>query len=308
MHIELDTSEQAARKYLRDWGGIETPGPMLLADAVTMLNGAEEALNEDPDVNAGDRAHELADDHYSALSYIKDTPELFGLDDQGLAGENPSAEQKVSAAIYALLSGIAAGAIEENRPSAEDMEWADAAPRPGYVLVGKSEDTGFLYVKAELRPKDQGMELSIVGDYRDGGGQIDMSIGPDDFEPAPDWTSDELAELWSIWDRWHLNGMKTACEHQQSVADRLGKKPHEVFTTRYGMTSDHYSKVDENGVRRITGNYGREPDGKQTSEARVHCMICDHDYGSTWLHRELPADVIEFIEQHFPHARSEVIA
>jgi hypothetical protein len=53
------------------------------------------------------------------------------------------------------------------------------------------------------------------GDARGGCGQI----RPKDVRIyGPGWNADEHAKLLSLWDRWHLNDMRSGCEHQRAAA------------------------------------------------------------------------------------------
>lgn len=55
-------------------------------------------------------------------------------------------------------------------------------------------------------------------------GQIDMGYkeNPGMITPGPGWTRAKLDKFMEIWDKWHLNDMRSGCEHQR--AENWGKK------------------------------------------------------------------------------------
>lgn len=91
----------------------------------------------------------------------------------------------------------------------------------------------------------------------DEGGQ--MTIDPDDIEPAEGWTRKDVHNLVDIWARWHLNGMRAGCAHV----------PEPLWETneRYGY---------------------RQPDLKNTPA----CRVSGYRYGHAWLAEELPAEIV----------------
>lgn len=80
--------------------------------------------------------------------------------------------------------------------------------------------------------------------------------GGDAVKFEPGWSAKRVAEVDALFDRWHLNGMKAGCAHQEVVMEDDG--------------------------------YGRpRPSCKLTPP----CPITDYRYGSAWLCEPLPADV-----------------
>lgn len=284
----MQAEQTDPRDALRDCG-IHDPSPELVDLAQSALDRAREAIEDAPDVNAGDRAHEIADTlaMRGGLDIIKGSADALDYDSE-LAAEDSTIRERATTIVYEIASQIAAREIEDIRPDADALEWADARPRPGYVLVGKTEDEGFVYVRIEIRAGDRGPELSIVGDTRDGGGQIDRHLDPNDIEPAPGYTSEDLARLWEVWARWHLNGMNAGCQHQKRIASRMDKSPHEVFATSYDLTHPERERPGYDAMH-----------GKQITRARVVCPICSHNYGSAWLYEAVPAAVLAFVRERF---------
>lgn len=105
------------------------------------------------------------------------------------------------------------------------------------------------------------VELSIQGEHYapydrrndpSSCGQIRGSLA-EITEPAPGWTLAEIAELATIWDRWHLNTMRAACAH---------------------MPDDAHASWDRGERVECTAGSG-------------------YTYGRAWLTEPLPDDVAE---------------
>lgn len=102
--------------------------------------------------------------------------------------------------------------------SADDRLIVEKKCRIG-TLHGRS-----VRIEVELRESKRhgGYVLSITGEvagsFRHGGGSfgqiIDTLLDPE-LVPAPGWEHGEIAALHAIWDRWHLNDMRSACLHQR---------------------------------------------------------------------------------------------
>lgn len=43
--------------------------------------------------------------------------------------------------------------------------------------------------------------------------------------PARGWSQELINMFWEIWDRWHLNDMRTECEHQRSRGETYKTHP-----------------------------------------------------------------------------------
>lgn len=78
--------------------------------------------------------------------------------------------------------------------------------------------------------------LSLVGNIgNDSFGQISK---PDFTRFAHPWNQELAGQLWTIWDRWHLNDMRAGCEHQRNNPSwDIHKK---VTVHKYGWTTDFY--------------------------------------------------------------------
>lgn len=85
-----------------------------------------------------------------------------------------------------------------------------------------------VYIKIELENTQKGATLSITGvegPYPSGNcagsaGQIVTGMDAaylDALDIAPGWTRPDIERLLEIWNRWHLNDMNAACEHQRAA-------------------------------------------------------------------------------------------
>jgi hypothetical protein len=86
------------------------------------------------------------------------------------------------------------------------------------VYIGRLKDDHryHVFVKIEYNNK----RLSITGEettknkkYFRSSGQI--TLDPNEIEFAPGWNKEKVERLENIWNKWHLNDMRTGCEHQR---------------------------------------------------------------------------------------------
>jgi hypothetical protein len=85
-------------------------------------------------------------------------------------------------------------------------------------------------------------------------------------EPARGLDLAEVHHLTEVWDRWHLNGMRAACAHQQ--------------------------------VKWEQSDYGLRPSLTLTEP----CAESGYRYGSAWLVEPLPTDVLAYLAEFVKHA------
>ena len=152
--------------------------------------------------------------------------------------------------------------------------------------LGTTADGSYVVVTLELRTVegehtmvDHGtvtdpVEVSLTGeecvnrfgrvDFLRGGQNVGTLA--DIVKPAPGWTLEEIAELATLWNRWHLNTMRAACAHMPA-ADLVRED------NGYGGT-------------RIS-----------TSDPRNTCAESGYRYGHAWLTEPVPADVVARLEE-----------
>lgn len=255
-----------------DNDGISDRGDALVDFADSCVEAAKDVLRYDPDVSSQDAASKAADSIvFSApvLKVIQCSSDLMGREPEIEPGAN-TIEGIGQMVLYDLAAGIIMHYIEANRP--EEIPWDDATPNPGEFVLGRTDD-GFIYIHVELRERERGEELSIVGHSRSMWGQVGDTLRSElqsgILELAPEWTNEGAYKLLDIWDRWHLNGMNSACEHQRAM----------------GWTYEEFR------------GYGDDP------YKGSGCPFCGHRIGGKWLFEPLPADVHEFITELINESR-----
>ncbi len=110
------------------------------------------------------------------------------------------------------------------------------------IEIGTMKDKPNQYVFIDI--VFDGKQLSIAGDVSSANkksiyqcGQINMSIKPEDIEPADDWNTLKITRLFNIWNRWHLNDMRAGCEHQERNWDKYK----ELQIPTYTWTNEYYN-------------------------------------------------------------------
>ena len=97
------------------------------------------------------------------------------------------------------------------------------------------------------------------GNCLGGCGQIYQSLDKyDEPKLKEDWTPEMYSKLINIWENWHLNDLQAGCEHQRAL----------------GWDIDGYDK------------HPSEP-----------CPTCGYKYGTSWKKKDVPSDVITWLEK-----------
>lgn len=145
------------------------------------------------------------------------------------------------------------------------------------------------FVKIEYKEKKPGEKvLSITGvigpmrngDCRGSCGQCIDEIS--DGIPADGWDVDMIKKLCKIWERWHLNDMNAACEHQRAAGWIEKAK---IVVKMY----KHTTTTEEKALGWLrTEVHPEEILGKE-------CPVCGYKYGSGWLYESVPSDVIDWL-------------
>lgn len=140
------------------------------------------------------------------------------------------------------------------------------------VHLGRCQD-GEIFAKIKLT-ENGNLSISGVEGPRPGGnckgscGQIILHYKEYDkrgytsiaeIDPAPGWTPALIKEFFDVWDRWHLNDMKSACEHQREL----------------GWTYETHS----------------DP---KTFRGQL-CPTCGYSIGSAWRKETIPQEVLTFL-------------
>lgn len=160
-------------------------------------------------------------------------------------------------------------------------------------------------------------------------------ITPEQLDFCPGWNEEKWLSFLDIWKEWHLNDMTAGCEHQQEwdVKKKLPLVDYKWSTKYYkarqdaadGLgTPENWPEISQAVARLTTGidrpRYETEEAkllladgwveaGKPRTEAagwvseKRHpegllskpCSVCGYRYGSSWLKREVPESVLEFL-------------
>ncbi len=139
----------------------------------------------------------------------------------------------------------------------------------------------------------------VVGPKRDGNawgssGQIIMSFKEFDArghltidDVTPHSVNKETLKMFlEIWDKYHLNDMSPACEHQKAMG--WDKEP--FYPDR--PTSDYITHPDGSKGWNMKGWIYPKDGGYLTKP----CPVCGYKYGTAWKTHEVPAWAIEFLE------------
>jgi len=87
----------------------------------------------------------------------------------------------------------------------------------------------------------------------------------------PPMTVTILKRIVDVWKRWHLNDMHAECEHQEKLKSSMLEKHGEGFF------------------------YASNIDGIWSEPEFSACSVCGYRYGTAWTYRELPSDVVAFV-------------
>lgn len=143
-----------------------------------------------------------------------------------------------------------------------------------------------IFIKIEFSNK----KLSISGTCKNSSGQIDSDLRKDldkiKFkQPFGFWTKEKLNKLLRIWEEYHLNDLEPACEHQRELKWKdIRIDPAELPSS--------IANRDEKG---ILASWVYEKDHPKGFLCKP-CPTCGYKYGSAWLTREVPADVLVWLD------------
>lgn len=136
--------------------------------------------------------------------------------------------------------------------------------RPAFYIHRFGCEEFLVTIKYAVYDKDN--RLSITGQYRGNGGQISHLLTLDELIPAEGFEYADLVKLQDIWERWHLNHM------------RSGTPKQEAFIREHGLSSgSNYDEICE----------ALSKAGLLYNEG--------HKYGSKHLKEEVPLEVIRYL-------------
>lgn len=172
-----------------------------------------------------------------------------------------------------------------------------------HVLIGSLPGVGQIFVT--IRYTNDG-KLSLTGvegpgsngDARGPCGQIIIGFKEydargyetlSDITPADGWTPEAIRQLFDTWEQWSGNDLTPGCEHQR--AEGWSNRPIDPSkpTTAYGK---HFEGQRSNSWNMLTWATRAEHPGGLLS---FPCPTCGYKYGTAWLKREVPSDVVEWL-------------
>lgn len=90
--------------------------------------------------------------------------------------------------------------------------------------------------------------------------------------------------------QWHLNDMRAGCEHQETAGWQDRPIDPSKPTNAYGVHFPGQHSASWNMLAWV------RPDEHPAGLLGAPCPTCGYKYGSAWTKRELPADVIAWVE------------
>ncbi len=141
----------------------------------------------------------------------------------------------------------------------------------------------------------RGSSGQIAGGYAhrnpaDNDARTSEPIAPEDIIFARGWTADLWLDFLDVWKAWHLNDMQAGCEHQRAAG--WGKRPIDPAkpTTAYGKFFQGQTQDSWNLLGWVRAD--EHPDGLMCRP----CPECGYKYGTAWLTVDVPAAVLDFLE------------
>jgi len=138
-------------------------------------------------------------------------------------------------------------------------------------------------IEVEIRDRDNGAELSICGNIWNPIRTDCYSCGQNLDEIAKLVPTAKVRRIHAVWKEWHLNGMNAGTPAQTAI----------VKTARPGFAPYPASDYDQClRALEIAGLLYDPDEDRDNGEGKPR----GYRYGSEWLYRPLPADVIAEVE------------
>lgn len=155
----------------------------------------------------------------------------------------------------------------------------------------KVKGEGQAYVKIRLSDDGRLSLSGVVGPTRDGNckgscGQIAMSFDPETVTPNTGWDNELINQLVEVWKEWYLNDLTPGTPAQEKAIKvwlSLGNKYEYDAACEFLKSIDLYADPQ---VPAHLHSRTRLVDGKE---------LTGYFYGSAWLKREVPQEVIDFL-------------
>ena len=149
------------------------------------------------------------------------------------------------------------------------------------VRVGKVQEyNGKCSVFCKIEIKDGALSITGVvgpksnGDSHGSCGQINMGLDPSRLSLAPGWTRETVSRFVAVWDRWHLNDMRSGSSVQEQW---LRDNP--IPASEFAYPKSHYEVVCA-----------------KLAEAGLNPDPSGYNYGNAWNTERLPDEVVTFLK------------
>jgi len=148
---------------------------------------------------------------------------------------------------------------------------------PAYNRAGREIDSE-IFCKIEI--KEGRLSISGVigplpsGDARGSCGQIDETLKEElnagRLKLAAGWDLVTFQKFLEVWDKWHLNDMRAACEHQRAAGwQEIARERVKIYTwTLKPEYIDQQKALEAEAVERMTST-GRAVETFKAEEARI---------------------------------------
>jgi len=164
------------------------------------------------------------------------------------------------------------------------------------ICIGSTKDSGFIF--CHITYKDGRLSITgVEGPKSNGGcygscGQIDNIIMRqlDRITYLEPWDAEKAFGFTEVWNAYHLNDMTAGCDHQRAMHWDTRRIDDIKPSNAYGNFFEKQSTPSWNLLGWITQK--ENPSGLLLRP----CPVCGYRYGSKWLRRDIPADVLTYLE------------
>lgn len=100
------------------------------------------------------------------------------------------------------------------------------------------------------------------------------------------WTQEKIEQFYTVWLSWHLNDLQAGCKHQRAENwSSVRINPVEL--------PESHANCDKKGILAI---WVTEKEHHKGLLCKI-CKVCGYKYGTRWLFKDIPNDVLRFLKQ-----------
>lgn len=158
---------------------------------------------------------------------------------------------------------------------------------PTFIKIEYDEKEGRLSLSGVVHPYTNGNAWGgcgqIIMDFKEYDDRGYMNIN--DVTPSDGWDYAMIKQLLDYWDKWHLNDMRSACEHQRALGW--------TYETHHGMFVDVPRKVVV--IDEYDDGTANDPIQKWNEYKGHICPECGYSIGSAWLQESVPDHVLAWL-------------